>query len=106
MRPPDLMQSQWRCDLHGHVAPLHCPAHISADIVEALRDRVQLTNDEAVPVWCPWPLSRGWTVTGVAWAGDERTGPRATALCITGVIIWWKKRDFSQTLGQRAAASA
>jgi hypothetical protein len=78
------MQSQWRCDLHGHVAPLHCPAHISADIVEALRDRVRLSTDEAVPVWCPWPLSRGWTVTGIAWAGDERTGPRATAVCLTG----------------------
>ena len=78
------MQSQWRCELHGHVAPLHCPAHISADIVEAVRDRVLVGDDEAVPVWCPWPLARGWTVTGIAWAGDERTGPRATAVCVTG----------------------
>lgn len=84
MRPPDLMQSQWRCEQHGHVEPLHCPAHISADIVVALRDRVRVSNGEAVPVWCPWPLARGWTVTGIAWAGDERTGPRATAVCVTG----------------------
>jgi hypothetical protein len=78
------MQSQWRCDLHGQVAPLHCPAHISADIVGALVDRVLAGVGEPVPVWCPWPLPRGWTVTGVAWAGDERTGPRATALCLSG----------------------
>jgi hypothetical protein len=78
------MRSHWRCELHGQVAPLHCPAHISADIVVALRDRVRVTNGEAVPVWCPWPLPRGWTVTGIAWAGDERTGPRATGVCLSG----------------------
>src|SRR5262249_24102812 len=46
--------------------------------------RVRGGKREAVPVWCPWPLPRGWTVTGIAWAGDERTGPRATALCLSG----------------------
>ena len=51
----------------------------------ALRDRVRLTNGEAtLPVWCPWPLPPGWTVTGIAWAGDERTGPRATAVALSG----------------------
>ncbi len=38
----------------------------------------------AVPLWLPWPLPRGWLVTGVAVAGDERTGARATALCCSG----------------------
>jgi len=28
----------------------------------------------AVSLWCPWPLLPGWTVTGVGWAGDDRTG--------------------------------
>jgi hypothetical protein len=78
------MQSQWRCDIHGQVAPLHCPAHISTEVVSALSDRVRDTNGEKVPVWCPWPLPRGWMVTGVAWAGDERTGPRAAAVCLSG----------------------
>jgi len=38
----------------------------------------------AVPVWLPWPLPRGWLVTGLAVAGDERTGARATALACSG----------------------
>ena len=84
VRPPDLMQSQWRCDLHGQVSPLHCPAHISAEIVGAVGERVRDGKSEPVPVWCPWPLPRGWTVTGIAWAGDDRTGPRATAVCVSG----------------------
>jgi hypothetical protein len=78
------MQSQWRCDIHGQVPPLHCPAHVSADIVVAVGDRVRDGIGPTVPVWCAWPLPRGWTVTGIGWAGDERTGPRATAVCLSG----------------------
>ena len=37
-----------------------------------------------VPLWLPWPLPRGWLVTGVVTAGDERTGARATALVCSG----------------------
>ena len=84
VRPPDLMQSQWRCDIHGQVSPLHCPARISAEIVVAVGERVREGKGDPVPVWCPWPLPRGWTVTGIAWAGDDRVGPRATAVCVSG----------------------
>ena len=37
-----------------------------------------------VPIWLPWPLPRGWLVTGVVTAGDERTGARATAIACSG----------------------
>jgi hypothetical protein len=37
-----------------------------------------------VPIWMPMPLLPGWTVTGVGYAGDERSGGRATALACTG----------------------
>jgi hypothetical protein len=37
-----------------------------------------------VPLWLPWPLPRGWLVTGVVTAGDERTGARATAVVCSG----------------------
>jgi hypothetical protein len=40
--------------------------------------------DYAMPLWCPWPLLTGWTVTGVAWAGDDRVGVRATAMALSG----------------------
>jgi hypothetical protein len=83
VRPPDLMHSDWRCDDCGPVLPLHVAQHISAEIVAAARDRV-LASDSRVPLWCPWPLLPGWTVTGVAWAGDDRSGPRATAMALSG----------------------
>jgi hypothetical protein len=37
-----------------------------------------------VPVWLPWPLPRGWLVTGLAVAGDDRTGARAAGLACSG----------------------
>jgi hypothetical protein len=37
-----------------------------------------------VPLWLLWPLPKGWLFTGLAQAGDERTGARATALACTG----------------------
>jgi hypothetical protein len=83
VRPPDLMHSDWRCDRCGPVSPLHTTKHISADVLAAVRNRVA-SADGRVPLWCPWPLPSGWTVTGVAWAGDDRSGPRATALALTG----------------------
>jgi hypothetical protein len=35
-------------------------------------------------VWLLWPLPKGWLVTGLAHAGDERTGARASAVACTG----------------------
>lgn len=32
----------------------------------------------------PWPLPLGWLVTGVAYAGDERTGATGTAVACSG----------------------
>lgn len=72
------MRSEWRCDLHGVVLPLHVAEHINRDVVEVARARVR------VPLWCPWPLLPGWTVTGVAWVGDERGKGRAGAVACSG----------------------
>jgi hypothetical protein len=55
---------------------------ISYEIMSATRDRVTAIGD-GVPMWCPWPLLPGWTVTGVAWAGDERCGAKATAIALS-----------------------
>lgn len=87
MRPPDLMHSEWRCDRCGPVLPLHLPRHMNADVLAtAVAEVSRLVADAegAVPLWCPWPLPRGWTVTGVAWAADERSGTRATVLACSG----------------------
>jgi hypothetical protein len=86
LRPPDLMHSEWRCDVCGPVPPLHSVTHLSADVLGGVLERLRASNgsDGVMPLWCPWPLLPGWTVTGVAWAGDERTGLRATAIALSG----------------------
>jgi hypothetical protein len=43
-----------------------------------------LASTAQVPVWLPWPLPAGWVVTGLADAGDERSGALATAVALSG----------------------
>ena len=66
--------------------PLHVPEHIGAEIVASVVERITAgrPTGRALPLWCPWPLPPGWTLTGVAWAGDDRTGVRATAVACSG----------------------
>ncbi|WP_373321805.1 DUF6758 family protein [Micromonospora okii] len=87
VREPDLMHAEWRCSRCGPVPPLHVPEHIGAEIVASVVGRVAAAAPEAAPatpVWCPWPLPPGWTLTGVAYAGDERGGVRATVVACAG----------------------
>ena len=72
------MTSNWECERHGPVAPLRTWAGINVELVE------QSARTAQVPLWCPLPLLPGWTVSGLALAGDERTGARATALALAG----------------------
>src|SRR5688572_23717920 len=83
VRPPDMMHTEWRCDVDGAVLPLHVPLHIGPEIVEAVRGRMAAT-DKTAPLWCPWPLPPGWTVTGVAWVGDDRSGVRGSVVACSG----------------------
>lgn len=78
LRPPDRSSYHWRCDEHGDVVPWH---EATAAPAEALR---QLAGSAAVPVWAPTPMPVHWYVGGVGWAGDDRTGARATALATAG----------------------
>jgi hypothetical protein len=79
------MHTEWRCDRCGTITPLHLAGGISAELVATVVSRVSGTvRADGLPLWCPWPLLPGWTVTGVAWAGDERSGPKATALALSG----------------------
>jgi len=38
----------------------------------------------SVPLWVAWPLPAGWMVTGLGYAGDDRSGTRATLLACSG----------------------
>jgi hypothetical protein len=78
VRAPGLWSSQWQCEQHGPVHPMQPVQQPSSEQLHAV------AAQSAVPVWLPWPLPRGWLVTGVASAGDERTGARATAVACSG----------------------
>jgi hypothetical protein len=72
------MSSDWQCERHGAVLPLHVMPRVGPDVLQAAAEQAR------VPLWAPLPLIPGWTVTGLAAAGDERTGSRATALALAG----------------------
>src|ERR1700712_516723 len=78
VKPPGLWSSSWECERHGHVLPFHT-AHVTSEA--ALLHLAELAR---VPVWVPRPLPVGWVVSGIAWAGDERTGAKATAVACSG----------------------
>lgn len=78
LHAPGLWSSAWQCDTHGAVHPLQPVAQPTQEMVRTVAAQA------AVPVWLPWPLPRGWLVTGLAVAGDERTGARAAALACSG----------------------
>jgi hypothetical protein len=72
------MHSDWRCPVHGAVPPLHVARQLGTDVLDSVR------ADAGVPVWLPWPMLPDWTVTGLAWAGDERRPICGTAVACTG----------------------
>ena len=81
LHPPGLWSSSWRCDSHGSVPPVQPVVQPTPDV---LRAAAAAADTAGVPMWLPWPLPRGWLVTGVVTAGDERTGARATAVVCSG----------------------
>lgn len=44
----------------------------------------QIAAQSSVPLWVPYPPPPGWLVTGVRWAGGDRTGPVATVVACSG----------------------
>lgn len=78
VRAPGLFSDSWQCDVHGVVHPLQ---PVVPPSVEALTVAVKRAK---VPVWMPWPLPVGWLFTGVACAGDDRSGSRATVVACSG----------------------
>lgn len=72
------MSSDWRCEDHGAVQPLRVLPRLLPEVLGQQASRAR------VPLWSPLPLLAGWTATGLAVAGDERTGLTATALALSG----------------------
>jgi hypothetical protein len=73
------MSSAWICSTHGEVAPFHLGNQpVSSESL------AWMAKTAAVPLWLPWPLSNGWLVSGLAHAGDDRTGARATVVAVSG----------------------
>lgn len=78
LRAPGLWSSAWTCARHGTVQPYTVVHHTGQDAVEHVVKRA------GVPVWMPRTLPHGWVCSGVAYAGDERSGACATVTCLSG----------------------
>ncbi|HXR41754.1 MAG TPA: DUF6758 family protein [Acidothermaceae bacterium] len=81
LRAPGLWSSAWQCDVHGPVPPLQPVVRPTAECVDNLRAHAARAS---TPLWVPWPLPTSWVVTGLAHAGDERTGAVATIVGCSG----------------------
>jgi hypothetical protein len=62
---------------------MHVAQHLGADSMQALADHIS-AGRSGIPLWCPWPLPAGFTVSGVGWAGDDDGGVQATAIVCSG----------------------
>ena len=71
------MSSEWQCSLHGGVQPFKVTRTLNTDALE------QLAAASRVPVWLPNPMPPGWSLTGLAQAGDDR-GASASVVAASG----------------------
>jgi hypothetical protein len=78
LRSPGLWSSAWSCARHGEVAPYNVLTHTGPDAVE------YVTGSAGVPFWLPHGLAPGWVCSGFAYAGDDRSGARATVTAMSG----------------------
>lgn len=76
LRAPD-STGRWTCEDHGAVEPLR-PAVPAASY--HLHDAA---TSSAVPLWVPWPLPPGWSVSGVRRTGGTGQA-RGVALALLG----------------------
>jgi hypothetical protein len=78
LRPPGLWSNAWECPRHGAVNPYLVMTQVGADAIEHVVGRA------TVPLWMPRPMPHGWVCSGVAYAGDERSGACATVTALSG----------------------
>lgn len=78
MRPPGVWSNRWTCSQHGEIHPLQPVAVPSAPLARQLGER------SPVPLWLPWPLTRGWVIGAIMNAADDMSGVHATAVVISG----------------------
>jgi hypothetical protein len=78
LREPGLWSSAWQCPRHGSVDPYTVMEHSGAEALAHVVERA------TVPVWLLNPGPSGWLCSGVGFAGDQRTGARATVTAMCG----------------------
>ncbi|MGN6472230.1 MAG: DUF6758 family protein [Mycobacteriales bacterium] len=78
LREPGLWSSEWRCPQHGAVAPYSVLTHTGPEAVD------HVVRRPGVPLWLARGLPPGWVCSGFAYAGDDRSGARATLTAMSG----------------------
>ncbi len=77
LRPPGPTADGWECVQHGDVAPLRTVAPLQESTMQAV------AGDSRVPLWQLVPPPVGWTVGGIAYAGEDQATV-ATAVAWAG----------------------
>lgn len=72
------LAGSWTCDRHGAVEPVQPFELPGVEVARGLADALPL------PMWLPWPLPRGWVVSGLGYAGADPSTARATVLACSG----------------------
>jgi hypothetical protein len=75
---PSALNSAWRCADHGSVLPLNTFHRIDDNVFNHVGKHAE------VPLWLPEPQPTGWTMSGLATVGDERSRLRATVASFSG----------------------
>lgn len=78
LHPPGLWDNAWSCPQHGYVAPMPIAVQPTIELVS------QVAARSALPLWVPWPLPRGWLVTGVLCVGTEPETASASLVALSG----------------------
>lgn len=78
LRPPGLWSNSWSCEWHGAVEPQQPFVQPTPEYAAGLVTRA------ALPFWAPWPLPRGWVITGLGFVGEESSRAVASIVACTG----------------------
>src|SRR5690625_2778079 len=78
LREPSAWSARWTCAAAGEVGPAWVLREPLAQVVGGI------VTTLAVPLWLPWPLSRGWVLGALVLAGDATTGVGGAGLVLSG----------------------
>lgn len=78
LRAPSAFSSDWRCPIHGTIAPLHLIRDSRPEAVD------HVVSHSGVPCWVLSPMPVHWRLAGLGYAGTDRDGGCASLIACAG----------------------